>query len=128
VRVLFEEVVLDGPDLVEAKFVGETHLFKAAVVDGVLGLGFPWARDRDLIEDAELHGAPPGEDSRGNLAHPKAAAGQGVRVFVAVAPGDGDGPGVTLPGGLVGVTDDVRDAVAVGVTVGVAVGVWVGDG
>ena len=57
--VFLEEVVLDGPDGVEAEFVGGADLFEAAVVDGVLDVVFPGAGDGDFVEDAEAHGGRP---------------------------------------------------------------------
>src|SRR5207244_4065758 len=59
VRVLLQEVVLDGPYLVEAKLIGEPHLFERPLVDSAFGLPVPRARDRNLVEDSELHRPPP---------------------------------------------------------------------
>ena len=55
VRILLEEVVLNGPHGVEAHLVGDAHLLQAAVVDGVLGVVLPGSGDRDFVEDAETH-------------------------------------------------------------------------
>ena len=56
VRVLLEEVVLDGPHLVEAQLVGQPHLLERVLVDRALGLARPRPRHRELVEEAELHG------------------------------------------------------------------------
>jgi hypothetical protein len=55
VRVLLEEVVLDGPHPVEAELVGDARLLHRVLVDQTLGLGCPWARHGQLEEDPELH-------------------------------------------------------------------------
>jgi hypothetical protein len=55
VRVLLEEVVLDRPHLIEAELVGQTHLLERVVVDGALRLPRPGTRNRQLVEQAELH-------------------------------------------------------------------------
>ena len=52
-------MVLDGPDLVEAELVGESHLLERALVNSPLGLRIPRARDGNLVEDSELHSPPP---------------------------------------------------------------------
>ena len=54
-RILLEEVVLDGPHGVEAHLVGDAHLLEAAVVDGVLDVVLPGTGNRDFVEDAETH-------------------------------------------------------------------------
>jgi hypothetical protein len=60
VRVLLEEVVLDGPERVEADLVAEHGLLDGLLVGAVLALGIPGPRHRDLVEQRELHGqAPP---------------------------------------------------------------------
>src|SRR5207253_5921222 len=59
VRVLLEKVMLDRPDVVEAELVGELHLLEGVVVHGALGLARPRARDRELVEEAELHAYRP---------------------------------------------------------------------
>src|SRR6266851_10117458 len=59
VRVFLEEVVLDGPDMIEAQLVGQLHLLEAVVVNRALGLARPRPRDRNLVEKAELHTMPP---------------------------------------------------------------------
>ena len=59
VGVFLEEVVLDGPDGVEADFVGDADLFEAAVVDLVLDVVLPGAGDGDFVEDAEAHAVTP---------------------------------------------------------------------
>ena len=55
VRVLLEEVVLDGPHRVEAELVGEAHLLEGVQVHLALGLVGPRPRHGQLVEDAELH-------------------------------------------------------------------------
>jgi hypothetical protein len=59
VRVFFEEMMLDRPHVIEAQLVGELHLLEAVVVDGALLFRRPRTRDRDLVEQAELHRQPP---------------------------------------------------------------------
>jgi hypothetical protein len=54
-RVLLEEVMLDGPHGVEPERVGETHLLEGVVVHGTLRSVGKRARDGQLEEDAELH-------------------------------------------------------------------------
>ena len=60
VRVLLEEVVLDGPERVEAHLVAEDRLLDRVLVRLVLLARRPRARDRDLVEQRELHARPPG--------------------------------------------------------------------
>ena len=47
VGVLLEEVVLDGPHLVEAELVGQLHLLERVVVDGALRLRASTGRGTD---------------------------------------------------------------------------------
>ena len=56
VRVLLEEVVLDGPHGVEAELVGEPHLLEGVLVHDALDSGCERAGDGQLEEEAELHG------------------------------------------------------------------------
>jgi hypothetical protein len=56
VRVLLEEMVLDRPDMLEAKLVGQPHLLEAVVVNLPLAFARPWPRHGDFVEDPELHG------------------------------------------------------------------------
>ena len=57
VRIFLEEVVLDGPHMIEAQLVGQLHLLEAVVVDGPLFLRRPRTRNGNLVEQAELHPA-----------------------------------------------------------------------
>ena len=59
VRVLLEEVVLDGPDRMESHFVGDPHLLQAAVIDLMLDVVLPGSGHGDFVEDAEFHGVHP---------------------------------------------------------------------
>jgi hypothetical protein len=59
VRIFLEEMVFDRPDMLEAQRIGELHLLEAVVVNRTLLLGRPGTRDRDLVEQAELHVASP---------------------------------------------------------------------
>ena len=56
VRVLLEEVVLDGPDRVEAELVGQPHLLERVLVHLPLDAGRERPRHRQLVEDPEAHG------------------------------------------------------------------------
>src|SRR5260370_39954064 len=56
VRVLLEEVVLDGPEGVEADLVAEDGLLDRVLVGPVLAVAIPRASDGDLVEERELHG------------------------------------------------------------------------
>ncbi len=56
VRVLVEEVVLDGPERVEAHAVAELHLLDRVLVRLVLRPRVPRLRHRNLVEHRELHG------------------------------------------------------------------------
>ena len=67
VGVLLEEMVLDGPCLVEPKLVGELDLRERVVVDLALGIGTPWAADGELVEDAEFHGVVNGSTGTAEL-------------------------------------------------------------
>jgi hypothetical protein len=73
VRVFLEEVVLDGPGLVEAELVRKLHLFEGVVVDLVLGLGVPGLADRKLVEDAEFHQGVMDHAGRGRRIEPRLA-------------------------------------------------------
>src|SRR5260370_11332086 len=57
VRVLLEEVVLDGPEGVEADLVAEDRLFERVLVGLMLLVGEPGLRHGDLVEQRELHGS-----------------------------------------------------------------------
>ena len=61
VRVLLEEVVLDGPERVEAHLVAEDRLLERVLVGLVLLARRPGSGDRDLVEQRELHGYPPSD-------------------------------------------------------------------
>jgi len=43
-RIFFEEVMLDGPDGIEAERIGEGNLLEAVVIDGFFGFAPPWSR------------------------------------------------------------------------------------
>ena len=73
VRVLLEEVMLDGPHGVEAELVGQTHLLEGVLVDGTLDAVGKGTRDRQLEEETELHAgaatlASPGRQRQGRAA------------------------------------------------------------
>ena len=55
VRVLVEEVVLDGPEGVEPHLVAEAHLLDGLPVRAVLAVARPRLGHRDLVEHRELH-------------------------------------------------------------------------
>src|ERR1700687_2385521 len=56
VRILLEEMVLVGPDVVEAKTVGDLHLGQRMLDHAVLGPGIPRAWQLQLVNQAEPHG------------------------------------------------------------------------
>jgi hypothetical protein len=56
VRVLLEEVVLDGPEGMEAGLLPEHGLLERVLVRGVLLAVGEGLRHRDLVEQRELHG------------------------------------------------------------------------
>ena len=56
VRVLLQEVVLDGPEGVPAEAVAGDGLLKCVLVGDELAVGLPWSGHGDLIEQRELHG------------------------------------------------------------------------
>ena len=45
VRILFEEVMLDGEHRIVTKLIGEFHLLKASIVNGRFDLAGPGTRD-----------------------------------------------------------------------------------
>jgi hypothetical protein len=55
VRVLFEEVVLDLPGVVDAQPVGELHLIERLLVQAELAPLVPRPRQLVLVENPELH-------------------------------------------------------------------------
>jgi hypothetical protein len=57
-RVLLEEVVLHLPGGVDAKLVGELHLFEGILEELQLSPWLPRAGELVLVEDAELHRGP----------------------------------------------------------------------
>ena len=59
VRVLLEEVVLDGPEGMEAGLLAEHRLLERVLVRGVLLAVRERLRHRDLVEQRELHGPAP---------------------------------------------------------------------
>ena len=54
-RVLLEEVVLDGPERVEAGLLAGDRLLERVLVGDVLAVGIPRAGDGNLVEQGELH-------------------------------------------------------------------------
>jgi hemolysin III len=52
-------MVLDLPRVVVTKAISELELFQSIVVEPVFVVLLPWPRKLHLIENAELHGAPP---------------------------------------------------------------------
>ena len=58
VRVLLEEVVLHGPERVEADLVAEDRLLEGVLVRLVLLARRQGLRDRDLVEQRKLHASP----------------------------------------------------------------------
>src|ERR1017187_8742388 len=54
-RIFFEEVMLDGPDGIEAELIGQRDLLEAVVVDGFFRFAAPWPRYGDFIEEAKFH-------------------------------------------------------------------------
>ena len=59
VRVLLQEVVLDGPEGVPAELVAGDGLLQRVLVRDELAVLLPGAGDGDLVEQRELHGWPP---------------------------------------------------------------------
>src|SRR3954454_19524951 len=57
VRVLLEEVVLDLPDVVEARAVGELYLLESVAQQLLVGAVLPRPRHLVLVEDPEAHRA-----------------------------------------------------------------------
>ena len=54
-RILFEEMMLDAPDRVEAEFVGQLDLLETIVEHPLFGFAIPWTRHRNFIENSEFH-------------------------------------------------------------------------
>ena len=54
-RVLFEEVVLDLPGMVDAQSVGQLDLIEGVLEQPVLGAVVPGAGELVLVEDPEFH-------------------------------------------------------------------------
>src|SRR5262249_57908587 len=75
VRELLEEVVLDGPQAVEAGLLAEHRLLDDVLVRFVLAVAAPRPRDRDLVEQCQLQGLPFPE--RGNVAEVDGASSRG---------------------------------------------------
>src|SRR6185295_15727485 len=63
VRVLLEEVVLDGPERVEPDLVAEDRLLERVLVRLVLLAGSERLAHRDLVEQRELHLSAPDENT-----------------------------------------------------------------
>src|ERR1700681_2906033 len=55
VRILLEEMVLVGPDVVEAETVGDLHLGQRVLDHPVFGLGIPRAWQLQFVDQAEPH-------------------------------------------------------------------------
>src|SRR5207248_4142877 len=45
VRIFFQEVVLDGPDLVKPQLIGKAHLFERVHINSTLGFSLPGPRE-----------------------------------------------------------------------------------
>ena len=54
-RIFFEEMVLDFPGIIEAKPVGQFHLFKRLVKKITLVALVPRPRQLQLVENAKAH-------------------------------------------------------------------------
>jgi hypothetical protein len=54
-RVFFEEVMLDFPDVVDAETVGELDLVERLLIQTQLGLLAPGLRQLMLVEQSEFH-------------------------------------------------------------------------
>ena len=63
-RILFEEMMFDGPDVVETQFVGQLGLLKCFLVDAVFGFGIPRTWELQLEKETQLHVVPPGRYAR----------------------------------------------------------------
>jgi hypothetical protein len=55
VRILLQEVVLDGPERVPTMSIAGDRLLECVLVSDEFAVGLPGARDRDLVEQRELH-------------------------------------------------------------------------
>src|SRR5579885_742638 len=58
VGIFLEEMVLDLPGIVVAEPVGEFDLVQRILVEPPFAALFPWARQLQLVEDAEFHRMP----------------------------------------------------------------------
>ncbi len=56
VRILLQEMVFIGPDVVEAEMVGDLHLGQRLLNQTVLGIRIPRAWQLQLVDQAEPHG------------------------------------------------------------------------
>src|SRR5262249_30104765 len=76
VRVLLEEVVLDGPEGVEAGLLAGDRLRERVLVGEVLAVGTPGTGDGDLVEEGEPHveHVPAAAPPAGNGDPPRPAA------------------------------------------------------
>jgi hypothetical protein len=54
VRVFLEKVMLDRPDMVEAKLVSQATLFESVVINQALGFPGKRARGRQLEKDSKF--------------------------------------------------------------------------
>jgi hypothetical protein len=59
VRIFLQEMVLDHPGVVVAEPVGGLELGQRVLIEPELVAVLPWARQLQLIEDAEFHDASP---------------------------------------------------------------------
>ena len=55
VRVLFQKMVLDRPDLIKADLVGQPDLFQGVHIHGPLGFPIPGTRHGQFVENTKLH-------------------------------------------------------------------------
>jgi hypothetical protein len=53
--ILLQEMVFDLPRIVDAKAVGELHLFERFAIDSMLSISVPGSRNLVFIKDAEFH-------------------------------------------------------------------------
>ena len=51
--------MFDGPDVIEAQFVGQLGLLKSFLVDAMLGFSIPRTRELQLKKESQFHVIPP---------------------------------------------------------------------
>src|SRR5262245_55525611 len=56
VRILLQEMMLDGTDRIESELGRELHLLQTAVVNDFFRVTSPGTRNRNFVENAEFHG------------------------------------------------------------------------